>query len=329
MKKLSLSIFALFLFCTSLIGQVKEFKVSGAFQNQTFPDFVRHVESNSDIRFFFYMQDVESIHINHIFKDQVLSDCLLQILENTQLNFTIQNTQAFIYRGEAIQTLFREQNAGRDESAAVQKTDEQLSLERLHARQYELQNIGTPGSHRSGYATISGKIKVYNSNISVPGCNIYTKEDRRGASSDSKGSYSLRLPLGNHTIIYSSVGMETTQRQVNLYADGTLNMEMLTKVNLLDDVEILGNDKGKLNRVEMGMETIDMKSIKNLPKLLGEADLIKSTLTLPGVSTVGEGAAGFNVRGGKTDQNLILIDNTPIFGFKSICWQSPLFCRRS
>jgi hypothetical protein len=75
----------------------------------------------------------------------------------------------------------------------------------------------------------------------------------------------------------------------------------------------MGNDKGNLSRVDIGMEHISMKTIKNLPKLLGEADIMKSTLILPGVTTVGEGASGFNVRGGKTDQNLILIDQTSIY----------------
>ena len=313
MKRISLIIFTLVCLFSTVYAQDKEFKVSGTYQNEAFTEFVKQIEARSSFQFYYYAQDVEHISVTGNFQELSLSECLTQLLEDSQLSFAINGSKVFVYRGDAVQLLFAEQRKEKDGTGTIQKTEEQLSLERLYAKQYELLNIGTPGSQKSAYATITGNIKLYNSTIGVPGCNVYTKEDRRGASSDSKGNYSLRLPLGNHTIIYSSVGMETTQRQVNLYADGTLDVEMLTKVNLLDDVEILGNDKGNLNRTVMGMESIDMKSVKNLPKLLGEADLIKSTLTLPGVSTVGEGASGFNVRGGKTDQNLILIDNTPIY----------------
>lgn len=293
------------------IGQESKISISGNFVDEPFLAFSKTVERDYNLNFFFHSDDVKHLKVNGNFKQVSLSKCLSKILDGTSLFFTIKNKQVFIYSGINLQPLFLVQE---NKTVEVEnKSEEQMSSERLLAKQYELLNIGLPGSQNSGYAIVSGRISVYNNTLNVQGCNVYTQEEKRGTSSDSKGNYSLRLPLGNHTIIYSSVGMEPTQRQINLYANGKLNVEMETKVNLLGDVEIMGNNKGNLNRVELGMEHIDMKSVKNLPRLLGEPDIINSTLILPGVATVGEGASGFNVRGGKTDQNLILIDQTPIY----------------
>jgi hypothetical protein len=303
----------LFLLLAQLAGICQENKISisGSFTDEPFLAFAKAIESTYDLKFFFDDADVKNLKVNGQFNQTPLANCLNQIIEGTGLLFAIKNSQVFIYSGKKLQPLFLEQETELGKPA--EKTEEQLSRERLLAKQYELINIGLPGSQNTGYATVSGRISVYNDTLSVPGCNVYTEDESYGTSSDSEGDYSLRLPLGQHTLIFSSVGMESTQRQIHLYANGRLDVEMESKVNLIGDVQIMGDQKGNLNRVDVGMERIDVRSVKNLPKLLGEPDIMKSTLILPGVATVGEGASGFNVRGGKTDQNLILIDQTPIY----------------
>lgn len=130
---------------------------------------------------------------------------------------------------------------------------------------------------------------------------------------DNNGYYKIRLPLGNQTIHFSSIDMHATSRMINLYSDGRLDVVLETKYNLLEDVVVIGHGQGNLGQIHLGYEKIDVSVLKSIPVLLGEPDVIKSLITLPGVQTVGEGTSGFNVRGGKTDQNLILIDQAPIY----------------
>ena len=87
---------------------------------------------------------------------------------------------------------------------------------------------------------------------------------------------------------------------------------MEVRLNLLEGAVIVGQGEGNIGKMHIGMEKIDILTIKTIPTLLGESDVVKSVLILPGVQSVGEGTAGFNVRGGTTDQNLILIDRATI-----------------
>ncbi|MCY1722772.1 carboxypeptidase-like regulatory domain-containing protein [Prolixibacteraceae bacterium Z1-6] len=311
MKTVTILIFSLVIFSFATTGQVSEVVISGNFNNESFASFSKTIETLYPVQFFYNEKDVKSLVINGNFRNEPVPSVLYKIFESTSLHYAIKNNQIFIYSGEIIQPLFLEPE--KKEPTLIEKTEDELDYDRWLTQQYELVNIGVPGSHKTGYASVYGTVGVYKSANTVPGCNVYTKEEKRGTSTDSKGNYTLKLPLGNHTLIYSSVGMEPTQRIINLYANGRLDVEMEAQVNLIADVEVLGKDKGNLNRVELGMEQIDMKAVNKLPKLLGESDIIKSTLILPGVTTVGEGASGFNVRGGKTDQNLILVDHTPIY----------------
>lgn len=311
MKRILVIIVFSFLLLHQAVGQESEVRITEEFTNVSFVHFVETLEKTFSVSFYFNETDVVDLQVSEKFESELLKNCLTEVLEGTGLVFSVKNNQVFVYKGNEVEALFV--SPVKIEEPEYERSEEQISRDHLLAKQYELINIGRPGSQTSGYATLTGKVSVFKSGFTVPGCNVYTKEDQRGTSTDGSGNFKLRLPVGNHTIIFSSVGMESTQRQVVLYADGRLNVEMETKVNLLSDVMVTGNDKGNLNRVEIGMERIDMKSVKNLPKLLGEPDIMKSTLILPGVTTVGEGASGFNVRGGKTDQNLILVDQTPIY----------------
>ncbi|NQU52941.1 MAG: carboxypeptidase-like regulatory domain-containing protein [Bacteroidetes bacterium] len=311
MKKILLLIFPILLLTSAAKGQEIEVLITSNFNDVSFLQFVDQIEKSYPVNFFFKENDVADISVTGNFNNTAISDCVASILEGKGIHYYIKNNQVFLYSGKAIGNLFLIQQEKIEEQIA--KTKEQVSREGLLAKQYELLNIGVPGLEKSGYAEITGKVSVFNTNYPLPGCNVYTLENQKGTATDKDGVYNLRLPLGNHTLVYSSVGMESTKRQLNLYSNGNLNVELETKVNLLSDVEIMGDNQGNLNRVQIGMERIDMKSVKNLPKLLGESDIFKSALILPGVLTVGEGASGFNVRGGKTDQNLILIDQTPIY----------------
>src|SRR4029077_17153000 len=99
--------------------------------------------------------------------------------------------------------------------------------------------------------------------------------------------------------------MKTTIRQIALYSDGKLNIEMEDFIPSLKAVIVVSDKVSNLKGVQMGLERISIKTIKQMPVAFGEADILRTILTLPGVVSVGEATTGFNVRGGSTDQNLV------------------------
>ena len=145
------------------------------------------------------------------------------------------------------------------------------------------------------------------------GAAVFVEELQIGTNTDAYGYYSLTLPLDKHEITFRSYGKEEKKQEILLQGDGILDMEMAETILELDEVVIESERNTNINSSQMGLARMDIQTLKQMPALMGEIDVIRSTLMLPGVQSVGEGASGFNVRGGNADQNLILINQAPIF----------------
>lgn len=174
-------------------------------------------------------------------------------------------------------------------------------------------------------ATISGYIKDSKNGESLIGATIHQQGSNTGASANEYGFYSLTLPKGQHVIVVALIGYKTYTFSVNLEKSITKNVEIEEEGKDLEEVVITGEAEDKnITSVEMSAAKLDIKQINKIPALLGEVDVIRAIQLLPGVTTVGEGASGFNVRGGNIDQNLILMDEAPVynsshlFGFFSV-----------
>ncbi|MCF8422715.1 MAG: TonB-dependent receptor [Bacteroidia bacterium] len=173
--------------------------------------------------------------------------------------------------------------------------------------------------------TISGYVKDAKNGESLIGVTVYKKNSQIGASTNEYGFYSLTLPKGTDTVVFSFIGYQSIFRVVNLTSNQTISVELPEEGKNLAEV-VISAEKADANikSMEMGVAKLDIQQIQKMPALLGEVDIIKSIQLLPGVTTVGEGASGFNVRGGNIDQNLVLMDEAPVynsshlFGFFSI-----------
>lgn len=163
------------------------------------------------------------------------------------------------------------------------------------------------------YYTVSGYISDEDSGEKLLGTNIYQSKTYIGTSTNSFGFYSISLPKGKHRLLASFVGYSFHAMQINLTRDTVLNIEMKRNAAMKPITILSKKEQDKLHSSEMSTELIQLKSIKNLPFLLGEADLIKTVQLLPGVQFGTEGSSGLYVRGGGPDQNLILLDGVPLF----------------
>jgi len=134
-----------------------------------------------------------------------------------------------------------------------------------------------------------------------------------GIISNEYGFYSLSLPKGNYSVMVSQVGYETLVQKIKLDSSITINFSLQTK-NVLKEVVVESSRKNdNLTKAQMGTETINMAAISKVPVIFGEKDLLKTIQLLPGVKSAGEGNSGFFVRGGGADQNLILLDEAPVY----------------
>lgn len=172
--------------------------------------------------------------------------------------------------------------------------------------------------------TISGYVRDASSSESLIAATIYVKDLNIGTQTNTYGFYSITVPAGKHTLIYSYVGYGTKEIELTLAESSTYNVEMQNQAKM-KEVEIRSTRKDEnVKGTEMGTVTISVDKIKNLPVIFGETDILKTLQLMPGVQSAGEGNSGFYVRGGGPDQNLILLDDAVVyntghlFGFFSV-----------
>ena len=173
--------------------------------------------------------------------------------------------------------------------------------------------------------TINGTLKDGKSTETLFGANVYVVELKVGTNTNEYGFYSLTIPKGDYTLKISYLGFETIEEKISVTQNVKKDFALTENNQTLEEVKVQGNKKrSEIKNTEMSVNKLSIQTIKKMPVVLGEVDIIKSILQLPGVTNAGEGQSGFNVRGGSADQNLILLDEATIynsshlFGFFSI-----------
>ena len=162
--------------------------------------------------------------------------------------------------------------------------------------------------------TLSGTISDSNSNETLIGVNLFIPELKTGITTNEYGFYSITIPKGSYTVRISYMGYNSLEEKIQLQQNTKSNFKLFTTENTLKEVVIIDNKtKTDIRKPEMSVNKLSISAIKRMPVVLGEVDVLKSILLLPGVTNAGEGASGFNVRGGGADQNLILLDEATIF----------------
>jgi len=162
--------------------------------------------------------------------------------------------------------------------------------------------------------SIYGRVIDAQTGEPLRGADISVDFKKSGISTDSLGKYRLYVPYGEYVLKVSHVGYNPYRTRFYVKADLEVNVELNDVTNQLEEVIVSSaSTKRDIQTPSLGVTMLSLKGIKKLPTMMGEVDVIRSLQTLPGVSSVGEGANGLNIRGSNVDQNLIYIDDTPIF----------------
>ena len=173
--------------------------------------------------------------------------------------------------------------------------------------------------------TVSGYIKDGSNGETLIGAFVYLEENNASAVSNEYGFFSITAPQGQYTLVGSYLGYREVKQPITLNEKVKIDIELPLDENTLDEVVVTAEQEDKnVKQIQMSVNKLDIKTINKLPTLLGETEILRSIQLLPGVTSVGEGSAGFNVRGGSIDQNLVLLDESPVynsshlFGFFSV-----------
>lgn len=163
--------------------------------------------------------------------------------------------------------------------------------------------------------TISGYLKDQKTGENLIGANVLLKSDPSyGSATNTYGFYSLSIPQGKQSIKYSYIGYKKQTLEVNLTKDTSITVELAPDSESLEEVKVKGEkENNNISSADMNMVKIDPKDVEEIPMIMGEKDIMKAVQLMPGVKSAGEGASGFFVRGGGTDQNLILLDEATVY----------------
>jgi len=323
------SIIVLLIITSSLRGQ--ENNLSFQFDRILFSDLVDTIEKKVPVKIYYSPRWTDSLTLSVNAGNTNIEGVLDNALRREGLLFMItEDNKIILSKGYSIKTGFGREykeylkrnyaEASRSEflRPATEADDSNISDE------YRLFTIGRrSATSKPEQVTLSGVVTDASDGEAIPGAVIYVEKLKAGAMTNNVGFYSISLPPGQYHFEYRMIGMKTAGRNVRIFSDGSLDVALAASTSQLDEVIVSANRENNVRNNRIGIEKINIKMLKQIPLGLGEADLLKSSLMLPGIQTVGEASSGFNVRGGSTDQNLILLNYAPIinsshfFGFFS------------
>jgi hypothetical protein len=321
MKKIYFLSFCFLVFFNLAQAQDGEKKlISVNFQQAKIEQFVSDLESKTGYHFYYNQTQFDSLKVTVQATDKPLETILYMVFNKTDFHFAVSGQQVFLTKGHEIRTgltagFFNTQQSNNAQQATiVDYTDEKEKKVVEATTENKLYEIGIRTNNiKPGMANLAGYVRNIKSGEGIIGASIYNPDTKNGIATDQFGYFSLTLPRGRQTLIVKGLGMKDTRRKIILYSDGKLNIEMQEQVTSLKEVQISAEKVANVKSVEMGVNKIDIRSIKQIPTAFGEADVLRVVLTLPGVQSVGEATTGFNVRGGSADQNLILLNDATIY----------------
>ena len=321
--------------CLALLFVFTSISVSA--QNDTIPisinfteakigEVLQRIEAHSSYQFYYVDEWLGNQRVSGSYQDAAITEILEDLFVNTILNFYILDgkkvllTQNNIIYDQLPKGFFQRSN--QQDSQLIEAGDDRESLnpvfvadERLpKQREVETLRIGkeTLIGQKQEY-TLSGYVKNAKTGKPIPDLSLVIRNRKIGTVTDDNGFYEITLPAGENLFETKALGIESQQKRVLIYNDGQLDFNLNESIEQLDEVVVEADKTKNVEEEITGSTTIESEETKDIPMVLGERNILSVATTLPGITNAGEGASGLNVRGGKTDQNLILLDDGVVY----------------
>jgi len=294
--------------------------ISGDFKDLTIQDFTKQLEQQTSYFFYYDISLFDSLRITLSADREPLSVVMDRAFSKTDFTWSVgRHDEVFLTMGTYIQTNPANTHADTSKKkrpgyVEIDETKDQNASIQNAKLENKLYQIGMSAANNGQpYALISGYIRDANTGEAISGASVYIEKPKIGVASDQYGYYAISLPKGRLVLNIQSIGMKDARRQIQLSGDGKLNIDLQSQVMMLKNVTISAEKISNIRGVQMGVQKLDIKTLKQVPVVFGETDLLRVLLTLPGVKSVGEASTGLNVRGGSADQNLILFNDATIY----------------
>ena len=311
------------LICTITHGQTDTLMpVTVAFKDATIQVFTTQLEKQTGFYFYYDVAQFNGFTITLSANKVSLNKVLDQVFSQTDFYYTFdEGKHIFLTKGERLNLSLPtdfftgKPQKNKELTFLVTETDDKdaVKTNRKTGIELKIYEIGVSSVRSKKSVTVDGYVKDLKTGEAIVGAAVYVEKPRTGVSTDPYGYYSLSLPQGKYILNVQSIGMKDVRRQIILHSDGKMTIDLESTVLALKGVTISAQKISNVKGTQMGVQKIDIKSIKQVPVVFGEADILRVVTTLPGVKTVGEASTGFNVRGGSVDQNLILFNDAPIY----------------
>ncbi|HEY2350847.1 MAG TPA: carboxypeptidase-like regulatory domain-containing protein [Puia sp.] len=294
--------------------------ITGEYKELTIQDFTKKLEQQTAYFFYYDISMFDSVRFTLSADREPLSIVMDRAFSKTDFTWSVgRHNEVFLTRGTFVRTNLSATTVDsakkkRAVNIEVDETMDQNASIQNAKLENKLYQIGTNAAN-NGQANglVSGYVRDAKTGEVISGASIYIDKPKIGVASDQYGYYAISLPKGRLVLNIQSIGMKDTRRQIQLSGDGKLNIDLQSLVMMLKNVTISAEKISNIRGVQMGVQKLDIKTLKQVPVVFGETDLLRVLLTLPGVKSVGEASTGLNVRGGSADQNLILFNDATIY----------------
>jgi len=320
--RISLILIIAFSLNMALRSEPCDIPISMSFDSVAFNDFILSIEKENNVHFFMKPAWIDSIFITSRIVPTTLREILNENLKGTRLYFYIYDcskviiTRDYVFVEDVPAIASKKGDITSSEKETKHKESSFVKREFRNNREQKngIIKIGDPSNKNvSKFATVSGRIMDTINHIPINGAVVFFDNTRFAGITDRNGLYSVNTELGIHSMHIRRMGKIEKILKVVIYGNGIHNESLEDETVSLPEVYVYANKENNVRDIQLGVERMDANMIKQIPSSVGESDILKTALLLPGVQTVGEGASGFNVRGGSTDQNLMLIDNSPVY----------------
>lgn len=320
MTKNALTLFLL-LFSFMIFAQEKKESMSFEFKEISRKKALETIEKSTAYTFYYQEEWLTMEPISAIYKNEGIETILEDLLNKTDLNFFINKNKIILTKNSIIYDKLIEVNHDQNSLSKNQNSDldkpifyKQFDSINNSKKKVGITFIGkeTKKTEKKSQ-TLSGYVESLSTGKRVSNFVLKVKNTKIKATTDENGFYSMQVPYGVNNIESESFDYKKISKNIMMYNDGDLNISLTENINQLNEVIIKGKRSKTIETTVSGLTTIDIEVVKNVPLVLGERDILKIATTLPGIKTTGEGSAGFNVRGGKDDQNLMLLDNAVLY----------------
>jgi hypothetical protein len=312
------SLFFVFFFLKGFSQEKSIEKVTLHLNNATIQEALNLLEKKTEY-YFYYSEEwfAKSNNISGVYKDKSVQFILDSIFNNTIFNFYVYKRNIYITRNNFINDSFsglvfnvEKKNNSTETTIPIYYSNNNENLQKGN----DIVRIGkeTKNNKQKSFV-LKGIVKNSETGEPIPQLAIIERKKNINTITDEKGRYTITLPIGLNILETQSLGYVSKKKNFIVYNNGEYNFIVNESTQQLDELIIATNVDKNVKEVITGITSIKVEDIKTIPLILGERDILKVATAIPGIKSAGEGASGLNVRGGREDQNLFLLDNGVLY----------------